>query len=106
MFKWLVNTYMKHYINELVDERLKNRMFEKYYESKQQELKDRIAKVRQSFYSQTQGIQEDKQTEVLSSGDIRRGEKKSRVPSETDQASLKRNNELNDIKAKLMGKKT
>lgn len=104
MFKWLVNTYMKDYIDELVDQRLKDKMFERYYEHKGQELKDRIEKLRRSFHTQTSGVQENKPTQVLSSANVRRSDSQSQLPSETSKAKLK-NAEMDDLRAKLTGKK-
>ena len=105
MIKWLVNKFLKEHVNQLVDLRLNEKIFEKNYERRQDDIRRRIAKVRQSLHSQTSRIQEDKPPEVLSSNNVQTRSDKSRVSSETSEAQLDKRNELDSIKAKLMGKK-
>jgi len=105
MFKWLVNAYMKTHINELVDQRLNEKMFERYYEQRQTELRQRIETVRKSIHTQTSGIQKNQQTQLLSSSNVQTRGNEPIVPPEADQAKLNKTKELADIKAKLMGKK-
>jgi len=104
MIKWLVNKFLKEHVNQLVDLRLNEKIFEKNYERRQDDIRRRIAKVRQSLHSQTSRIQEDKPPKVLSSNNVQTRSDKSRVSPEASKAQLVKRNELDSIKAKLMGK--
>jgi len=110
MIKWLVETFFKEQINELVDKRFKEQMFERYYAKKANDLHERIQKLRQSVnVSQAYGVQEDHETKVQSNSvlEVSRQTESKLEPasSEAKLESQQRNSELDDLRAKLMGKK-
>lgn len=110
MIKWLVETFLKKHIDELVDRRFKEQMFERYYAKKANDLHERIQKLRQSVnVSQAYGVQEDHETKVQSSSvlEVSRQTESKLEPasSEAKLESQQRNSELDDLRAKLMGKK-
>jgi len=68
MIQWIVEKFLKKHIDELVDQRFKEKMYERYYQSKQNQLQERIHRLRQSLSSPTQRVQsEDKNEEEPSS---------------------------------------
>jgi hypothetical protein len=68
MLKWILKRLLKDYVDELVDKRFKEKMYERYYETKQQELRERIQRLRRSISSPTQRVQtETKRKEKPSS---------------------------------------
>ena len=105
MLQWFVDKYLKQYIDELVDQRFNAKVYEKYYEGRQKELRQRIETVRKSIHTQTSGIQKNQQTQLLSSSNVQTRGNEPIVLPEADQAKLNKTKELADIKAKLMGKK-
>ena len=110
MIKWLVETFLKKHIDELVDKRFKEQMFERYYAKKANDLHERIQKLRQSVnVSQAYGVQEDHETKVQSNSvlEVSRQTESKLEPasSEAKLESQQRNSELDDLRAKLMGKK-
>lgn len=110
MIKWLVETFLKKHIDELVDRRFKEQMFERYYAKKANDLHERIQKLRRSVdASQAQGFQEDYEEPVQSSSVLEvSGRTKSELaspPSEAELEKQQRSAELDDLRAKLLGKK-
>ena len=110
MIKWLVETFLKEHIDELVDKRFKEQMFERYYAKKANDLHERIQKVRQSINaSQAQGFSEDQPEPVQSSGVLEvSGHTESKIlstPSEAEIEKQQRAADLDAMRAKLMGKK-
>lgn len=63
MIQWIVEKFLKKHIDELVDKRFKENMYERYYQSKQNQLQERIYRLRQSLSSPTQRIQSEDKTE-------------------------------------------
>ncbi len=104
MIKWLVNNFIKEHVDQLVDSRLNEKMFEKYYERRQNEFRQRINEVRQSLHSSSSANQEDKQAKLLPSSGIQTRNQESVLLSKADQTSIKRNADMDSIKAKLMRK--
>jgi len=110
MIKWLVETFLKKHIDELVDRRFKEQMFERYYAKKANDLHERIQKLRRSVdASQAQGFSEDYEESVQSSSVLEvSGQTESELlstPSEAEIEKQQRSAELDDLRAKLMGKK-
>lgn len=65
--RWLA-LLLKPYIEELVDQRFKEKMYERYYESKQNDLQERIQRLRRNLSSPTQRIQTETKREEEPSG--------------------------------------
>ena len=65
--RWLA-LLLKPYIEELVDQRFKEKMYERYYESKQNDLQERIQRLRRSISSPTQRVQTEIKREEEPSG--------------------------------------
>ena len=63
MLRRLLISILKPYIEEIVDKRLKEKLHERYYESKQKDLRERIARLRQSLSPPTQRVQTETKRE-------------------------------------------
>jgi hypothetical protein len=105
MLNWLFDIMFKERVEELVEQKFKEKVIEKYFVSQQTELRQRIARVRETLHTQAHWVEKDQSTQVLSSSDLRRSDSKSKVPSKTNQANLDKAAEMDAIKAKLTGKK-
>ena len=103
MLNWLFDIIFKERVEALVEQKFKEKVIERYFASKQAELQQRIQRLRKTLHSQTPRIQEDKPSEVLSSNNVQTRSDKSRVSPEASKAQLVKRNELDSIKAKLMG---
>ena len=121
MLKWILERLLKDYVDELVDKRFKEKMYERYYETKQQELRERIQRLRRSISSPTQRVQtqtkrEEKPSSVLEvprSEEPRVRKKNNKkvdnrdwfedTMKEVEKARAKRE-EMDKLKAKLTGK--
>jgi len=121
MLKWILERLLKDYVDELVDKRFKEKMYERYYETKQQELRERIQRLRRSISSPTQRVQtetkrEEKPSSVLEvprSEEPRVRKKNNKkvdnrdwfedTMKEVKKARAKRE-EMDKLKAKLTGK--
>lgn len=109
MLKWFVEKYLKQYVDELVEQRFNNKMYEKYYEGKQQDLKQRIQKVRASLDHQTSTSYQSKTTKVQPGDRVYSRSEEPKLSAPPDQAAIKKATkaaELDAMRAKLMGKKT
>ena len=60
--RWIARL-LRPYIEEMVDKRFKEKMYERYYESKQQDLQERIQRLRRSISSPTQRVQTETKRE-------------------------------------------
>ena len=66
--RWLA-LLLKPYIEEMVDQRFKEKMYERYYESKQQDLQARIQRLRNTYFPpSTQRVQTETKREEEPSG--------------------------------------
>ena len=64
MLRRLLARLLEPYINDMVDKRFKEKMHERYYESKQKDLKERIERLRNSYLPPpTQRIQTETKRE-------------------------------------------
>jgi len=109
MIKWLVETFLKKHIDELVDSRIKEQMFERYYAEKANDLHERIQKLRRSIGTQAHRVPEGNTKFVQSSSVLEvSGSSESELlstPSEAKIEKQQRAAELDDLRAKLLGKK-
>lgn len=60
--RWIARLF-KPYIEEMVDQRFKEKMYERYYESKQQDLQERIQRLRRNLSPPTQRVQTETKRE-------------------------------------------
>ena len=66
--RWVAHL-LKPYIEEMVDQRFKEKMYERYYESKQNDLQERIKRLRSThFPPPTQRVQTETKREEEPSG--------------------------------------
>jgi hypothetical protein len=63
MLRRLLISMLRPYVEELVDKRFKEKMYERYYESKQQNLQERIKRLRENFPSPAQRVQTETKRE-------------------------------------------
>jgi DNA-binding transcriptional MerR regulator len=87
--RWLA-LLLKPYIEEMVDQRFKEKMYERYYESKQQDLQARIQRLRNTYFpSSTQRVQTETKREEEPSGVLE-------VPGHEEPRVRKKNNKKVD----------
>jgi|SaaInlV_120m_DNA_3_1039746.scaffolds.fasta_scaffold10931_2 hypothetical protein len=103
MLQWFVDKYLKQYIDELVDQRFNAKVYEKYYEGRQKELRQRINNIRRGLHSQTQGVHEAESTKVLSSSGVRRRSDEPNVSPPPNQAAIAKAAEMDAMRKKLRG---
>ena len=101
--RWILELLLKDYVDELVDKRFQEKMYEQYLYTRKQELNQRIKRVRKNLDTQAQGVPQAGTRTVLPSSNIRRCDSKSEVQV-TPVQTLKQK-EMSDLKAKLMGRK-
>jgi DNA-binding transcriptional MerR regulator len=66
--RWVAHL-LKPYIEEMVDQRFKEKMYERYYESKQNDLQERIQRLRNTYFPpSTQRVQTEAKREEEPSG--------------------------------------
>jgi hypothetical protein len=90
---------LKDYVDELVDKRFQEKMYEQYLYTRKQELNQRIERVRKNLDTQAQGVPQAGTRTVLPSSNIRRSDSKPNV-------QVTSNTPLSDaekMKQKLMG---
>ena len=104
MLEWLFEWLFKPYIDKLVDRRIKENMFERYWQQKNAETRQRIERLRRSLHSSTQGVSEETSEELLPSSGIQKRGGEPQVQVTSDQAAIKKQKELSAMKAKLLGK--
>jgi len=104
MIQWLCNTIFKQYINNLVDQRFKENVYEQIRSKRTQELRDRAAAVRATLdISPHQDAKKPQGTSQLSSN-IRRSNTEPRVQTKTpEDTAVKKTVTSADLKAKLAG---
>lgn len=103
MIRTLFEIFFKDYINEQIDQRFKENMIERFWEHKNNETARRIEELRKSINtaSKESMVGEDTtQADVQPSIDVRRNNAEPELSPEAMQA-LKKENEMNDLKAKL-----
>lgn len=90
--KYWFELFFKAYIDELVDQRFKENMIERYWEQKRNETARRLQRARERHKVDSPESYEKspkKDHAVLSSADIRWEDAKSRVQTKTSASSLK-----------------
>ena len=89
--KYWFELLFKNYIDELVDQRFKENMIERYWVQKQNETARRLARARERYKVDKPASAEELYEDhaVLSSADIRWEDAKSRVQTKTSASSLK-----------------
>ena len=89
--KYWFELLFKNYIDELVDQRFKENMIERYWVQKQNETARRLARARERHKvdkpASTEELYEDHK--ILSSTDVRWEDAKSKVQTKTSAVSLK-----------------
>ena len=89
--KYWFELFFKNYIDELVDQRFKENMIERYWEQKQNETARRLARARELHKvdktASTKELYEDHK--ILSGTDVRWEDAKSKVQTKTSALSLK-----------------
>ena len=101
--RWILELLLKDYVDELVDKRFQEKMYEQYLYTRKQELNQRIERVRKNLDTQAQGVPQAGTRTVLPSSNIRRSNTKPDIQV-TPVQTLKQK-EMRDLKAKLMGRK-
>lgn len=122
MLKWILTILLKDYVDELVDKRFKEKMYERYYETRQQQLRERIERLRKNLHSPIQRKTQNSKREEEPSSVLEvprhpepRVRKKANkkvdnsnwyedTMKEVEKARAKRE-EMDKLKAKLGGKK-
>jgi ADP-ribosylglycohydrolase len=97
--KWILELFLKDYVDELVDKRFQEKMYEQYLYTRKQELSQRIERVRKNFDTQAQGITQNTNGTVLPSSNIRRSDSKPNIQV-TPNTTL---SDAEKMKQKLMG---
>ena len=97
--KWILELFLKDYVDELVDKRFQEKMYEQYLYTRKQELSQRIEKVRKNLDAQAQGITQNTNGTVLPSSNIRRSNSKSNIQVTPDTPL----SDAEKMKQKLMG---
>jgi hypothetical protein len=72
MLEWLFEWLFKPYIDKLVDRRIKENMFERYWQQKNEDIRQRIERLRRTLNSPTQGVSEETSEELLPSSGIQK----------------------------------
>lgn len=104
MIQWLCNTIFKQYINNLVDQRFKENVYEQIRSARTQELKDRSAAIRATLDNSPQQKSKTLQGNPQPSSNIQRSDTESRVQTKTtEDTAVKKPFTSADIKAKLAG---
>ena len=97
--RWILELLLKDYVDELVDKRFQEKMYEQYLYTRKQELSQRIERVRKNLDTQAQGVPQAGTRTVLPSSNIRRSDSKPNI-------QVTPNTPLSDaekMKQKLMG---
>ena len=99
MFKWILELLLKDYVDELVDKRFQEKMYEQYLYTRKQELSQRIERVRKNLNTQAQGVTQAGKRTVLPSSNIRRRNTKPNIQATSDTPL----SDAEKMKQKLMG---
>lgn len=104
MIQWLCNTIFKQYINNLVDQRFKENVYEQIRSKRTQELRDRAATVRATLDNSPHQDAKTPQGNPQPSSNIRRTDTEPKVQTKTtENTAVKKTFTSADIKAKLAG---
>jgi len=100
-FIWI----LEDVINQLVDKRIEEGLIEKLRQQREQERKQRIAKLRASLNHKTSTIEKNTKDELQPSGGVHTRSEEPKLSPPADQAAIKKQQEMAAMKAKLLGKK-
>jgi len=100
-FIWI----LEDYINQLVDKRIEEGVIEKLRQQQEHERKHRIAKLRASLNHKTSTVEKNTKDELQPSSGVHTRSEEPTLQIKTDQAAIKKQQELAAMKAKLLGKK-
>jgi len=93
MIRTLFEMFFKNYIDEQIDKRFTENMIERYWAQRQNETSRRLQQARDRYkinYPPSHEAEQDmSEPKVLSSGDLRWDDAKSRVQTKTTTSSLK-----------------
>jgi|TARA_B110000977_G_scaffold64204_1_gene87327 hypothetical protein len=106
MIDSLFNLLLKRHVDKLVDQRFEENMIERYREQQQQQLRERIERVRETLSDQTPGVSrsEPPPARLQPSSNVSAGSTKPELQAETNPTLIKQK-QLADMKAKLSKKK-
>jgi cell division septum initiation protein DivIVA len=99
--RWILELLLKDYVDELVDKRFQEKMYEQYLYTRKQELNQRIERVRKNLDTQAQRVPQAGKGTVLPSSNIRRSNTKPNIQA-TPNKPL---SDAEKMKQKLMGRK-
>ena len=77
--RWILELLLKDYVDELVDKRFQEKMYEQYLYTRKQELNQRIERVRKNLDTQAQGVPQAGTRTLLPSSNIRRCDSKPNI---------------------------
>ena len=100
-FIWL----LEDYINQLVDKRIEEGIIEKLRQQREQERKQRIAKLRATLDHKISADEQNTKTQVRPSDRVHSRSEEPKLSPTSDQAAIKKQQEMAAMKAKLLGKK-
>ena len=103
--RWISEWLFKEHIENMVEEKFQEKLLETYLHQRQQEHKARIARIRETLDNKTSRVSKEEQPKLQSSSRVRTGSEEPKLSTPSDQAAIKKQQELAAMKAKLLGKK-
>ena len=102
MLRRLIAHLLKPYIEEIVDQRFKEKMYERYYESKQQDLQARIQRLRNTYFPpSTQRVQTETKREEEPSSVLEVSEPEKRSVRKKNNKKVDNSNWYEDTMAEI-----
>ena len=92
-------------INQLVDKRIEEGIIEKLRQQREQERKQRIAKLRATLDHKISADEQNTKTQVQPGDRVYPRSEEPKLSPPADQAAIKKQQEMAALKAKLLGKK-
>lgn len=107
MFESIFNWLFKPYIDRLVDKRFQENVIERYWLARSHNTKQRIQEIRESLYSPSPNppSKNPSEAELLSGGYVYSRQNKPEVQTSGNQAAMRKQEEMENIKAKLKRQK-
>jgi len=106
--RWISEWLFKEHIENMVEEKFQEKLLETYLHQRQQEHKARIARIRETLDNKTSRVSKEEQPKLQSSSRVRTGSEEPKLSAPPDQAAIAKaakTAELDDMRAKLLGKK-
>ena len=91
MIDWLCNKIFKTYIDELVDQRFRENVIERYFTARSEQLRKRTAVLRKTFDNSTQANTSTTKTKIQLDSTVRRGNTQSGIQTATAQLIRNKN---------------